>query len=154
MRLYSMHKREFVMVFLAFFACFGLALFIGIAGLFSMLFSQVFLLIILGPPITSTTAIDGKSLLGKDNRSNSIATGPFIMKTTALTTYAQQLWLIATLATENTDGNLESLQWILNLIIFVDEVFDKSFYVAVGIEGLDEEHKPVLVLDNKHTNNR
>lgn len=27
-----MHKREFVMVFIAFFACFGLALFIGIAG--------------------------------------------------------------------------------------------------------------------------
>jgi hypothetical protein len=32
MRLYSMHKREFVMVFLAFFACFGLGLFIGLAG--------------------------------------------------------------------------------------------------------------------------
>jgi len=32
MRLYSMHKREFVMVFVAFFACFGLAIFIGLAG--------------------------------------------------------------------------------------------------------------------------
>lgn len=32
MRLYSMHKREFVMVFAAFFACFGLAIFIGLAG--------------------------------------------------------------------------------------------------------------------------
>ena len=32
MRLYSMHKREFVMVFLAFFGCFGLGLFIGFAG--------------------------------------------------------------------------------------------------------------------------
>lgn len=32
MRLYSMHKREFVMVFVAFFALFGLALFIGLAG--------------------------------------------------------------------------------------------------------------------------
>jgi hypothetical protein len=32
MRLYSMHKREFVMVFLAFFACFGLGVFIGLAG--------------------------------------------------------------------------------------------------------------------------
>jgi hypothetical protein len=27
-----MHKREFVMVFIAFFACFGLGLFIGVAG--------------------------------------------------------------------------------------------------------------------------
>ena len=32
MRLYSMHKREFVMVFVAFFACFGLAVFIGLTG--------------------------------------------------------------------------------------------------------------------------
>ena len=32
MRLYSMHKREFVMVIVAFFACFGLAVFIGLAG--------------------------------------------------------------------------------------------------------------------------
>lgn len=29
-----MHKREFVMVFIAFFACFGLAVFIGLAGIF------------------------------------------------------------------------------------------------------------------------
>lgn len=34
MRLYSMHKREFVMVFIAFFSCFGLGVFIGLAGLF------------------------------------------------------------------------------------------------------------------------
>lgn len=32
MRLYSMHKREFVMIFIAFFGCFGLAMFIGLAG--------------------------------------------------------------------------------------------------------------------------
>lgn len=32
MRIYSMHKGEFVMVFIAFFACFGLGVFIGLAG--------------------------------------------------------------------------------------------------------------------------
>lgn len=32
MRLYSMHKREFGLVFLAFFACFGLGVFVGLAG--------------------------------------------------------------------------------------------------------------------------
>lgn len=32
MRVYSMHKGEFVMVFIAFFACFGLGVFIGLAG--------------------------------------------------------------------------------------------------------------------------
>lgn len=38
MRLYSMHKREFVMVFVAFFACFGLAVFIGLAGEYQNIF--------------------------------------------------------------------------------------------------------------------
>ena len=33
MRLYSMHKREFGLVFLAFFACFGMSVFIGLAGI-------------------------------------------------------------------------------------------------------------------------
>ncbi|XP_044262247.1 transmembrane protein 181 [Tribolium madens] len=122
MRLYSMHKREFVMVFIAFFACFGLALFIGIAG----------------PPITSTTELDAKTLLNKDNHSNSIATGPFIMKTPSLVTYSQQLWVIAKLSTENTD----------------DESYDKSFLISVTIEGVDEDHKPVPILDGKHTRNR
>ncbi|KAL1464781.1 hypothetical protein WDU94_004399 [Cyamophila willieti] len=32
MRHYSMHKRELVMVFLAFFACLGLVIFIGLTG--------------------------------------------------------------------------------------------------------------------------
>lgn len=32
MRLYTMHKREFVMVFIIFFASLGLALFVGLAG--------------------------------------------------------------------------------------------------------------------------
>ena len=32
MRLYAMHKREFGLVFLAFFACFGMCVFIGLAG--------------------------------------------------------------------------------------------------------------------------
>lgn len=32
MRLYTMHKREFLLVFMGFFACFGLSIFIGLAG--------------------------------------------------------------------------------------------------------------------------
>lgn len=32
MRLYSMNKGEFVVVFMGFFACFGLGVFIGLAG--------------------------------------------------------------------------------------------------------------------------
>lgn len=33
MRLYSMNKREFALVFMAFFACFALGIFIGLAGM-------------------------------------------------------------------------------------------------------------------------
>ncbi|KAL3279140.1 hypothetical protein HHI36_016654 [Cryptolaemus montrouzieri] len=91
MRLYTMHKREFVMIFIAFFAALGLALFIGVAG----------------PPITSTAELDGKLLLPKDNQSHldkgRIASGPFTMRTPALTTYSQQLWVIVKLTTGNRD---------------------------------------------------
>ncbi|XP_076239496.1 transmembrane protein 181 isoform X1 [Calliopsis andreniformis] len=81
MRLYSMHKREFVMVFVAFFACFGLAVFIGLAG----------------PPITST--IEQRARLN----GSEVATGPFIMKTPLLSAYSQQLWVIGKLLTSNND---------------------------------------------------
>ena len=63
--------------------------------------------VFVGPPITSTLEVDGKSLLVKDNRShpgNEMATGPFTMKSPPMTTYNQQLWLIGKLATNNNDG--------------------------------------------------
>lgn len=82
MRLYSMHKREFFMVFVGFFACFGLSVFIGLAG----------------PPITSTTEQQAHV------NNSEMSSGPFIMQTPALTTYCQQLWVIAKLSTSNTDG--------------------------------------------------
>ena len=91
MRLYSMHKREFVMVFMGFFACFGLGIIIGLAG----------------PPITSTTEITANSILNTTltNDNNGIlATGPFILRTPLTTTYSQQLWLKAKLETANKDG--------------------------------------------------
>ncbi|XP_071439308.1 transmembrane protein 181 [Hetaerina americana] len=121
MRLYSMHKREFVMVFVAFFACFGLAVFIGLAG----------------PPITSTSEQKSSKLLPKLNGTD-IATGPFIMKTPAMSTYSQQLWVIAKVATENKD----------------DETYDKSFHVSVTIEGITADHKPVTVLRGDQAHNR
>ncbi|XP_015116993.1 transmembrane protein 181 [Diachasma alloeum] len=116
MRLYSMHKREFVMVFVAFFACFGLAVFIGLAG----------------PPITSTTEHRAR-LNGSD-----MATGPFIMKTPALSTYSQQLWVIAKFSTANTD----------------DERYDKTFQVSVSIDGISPEEKLVSILSSESGHNR
>lgn len=53
MRLYTMHKREFVLIFSAFFASFGLFLFIGLAG----------------PPITNTVTVNATNLTPKLNKS-------------------------------------------------------------------------------------
>lgn len=110
MRLYTMHKREFVMTFIAFFISLGLAIFIGIAGeIFSHEDSIYFSFSLkTGPPITSTAELDGRLLLPKNNLSDmspgQIATGPFTMRTPSLTTYSQQLWLIVKLSTGNKDG--------------------------------------------------
>ncbi|KAK4881924.1 hypothetical protein RN001_005243 [Aquatica leii] len=124
MRLYSMHKREFVMIIIAFLGCFGLATFIGLAG----------------PPITSTTEVAGTSLLPKDNQTNSadIATGPFVMRTPTLSTYSQQMWLICKLTTNNND----------------DETFDKSFQISVTVDGLTDEHKPISIVRSHNSKNR
>lgn len=116
MRLYSMHKREFVMVFLAFFACFGLGVFIGLAG----------------PPITSTT--EERIRLNASDSANRA----FVMRSPAMSTYSQQLWVIAKVSTENTD----------------DETFDKTFHVSVSIEGLTADHKPVTILHSDRAHNR
>lgn len=77
MRLYTMHKREFVMVFIVFFATLGLALFIGLAG----------------PPITVTAEQRASQLMTPLNQSQ-LTMGPFLMKSPPLSTYAQQLWVI------------------------------------------------------------
>lgn len=125
MRLYSMHKREFVMVFLAFFACFGLGIFIGLAG----------------PEITLTKEISASSLIANTstaNDKNIMANGPFIMRSPLMTTYSQQLWIIAKMETDNTD----------------DEKFDKTFQVSVEIDGLTDEHKPVTILRKNNVKNR
>lgn len=120
-----MHKREFVMVFLGFFACFILGIFIGLAG----------------PPITQTTEISATTILSNTSHAhdtNIKATGPFMMRSPLMTTYSQQLWIIAKLETDNTD----------------DEKYDKSFQVSVAIDGLTMEHKPTVILDKYHSKNR
>lgn len=125
MRLYSMHKREFVMVFLALFACFGLAIFIGLAG----------------PPITLTTEMSASTLVANTSLAKNkhvMATGPFTMRSPLMTTYAQQMWLIAKIHTDNTDA----------------EKIDESFQVSVTIDGLTEEHKPVTILHQSVATNR
>ncbi|CAB0033201.1 unnamed protein product [Trichogramma brassicae] len=95
MRLYSMHKREFVMIIVAFFACFCLAVFIGLAG----------------PPITVT--IPQQAHLN----ASEMATGPFIMNTPPLSYYSQQLWVIAKLTTQNTDDEIYDKSFTVSVVI-------------------------------------
>lgn len=132
MRLYTMHKREFVMVFMAFFAAFGLGIFIGLAG----------------PPITEETEITAKQIMAMQTNASgrgqvsppppSIASGPFMIKSQFMSTYNQQLWVFLKMWTANSD----------------DELYDTSFKVNVAIDGVTLDHKTVSVLNANNVRNR
>nr|CAG4651694.1 EOG090X03I5 [Triops cancriformis] len=119
MRLYSMHKREFVVVFVAFFACFGIGAFIGLAG----------------PPILTTTVIKASTLSPEINQTT-MATGTFLVKTPLLTSYHQQLWLVAQIITHKRD----------------DETFDKPFQVSISMQGSNGD--PEELARPNHLENR
>ncbi|XP_063707229.1 transmembrane protein 181 [Culicoides brevitarsis] len=124
MRLYKMHKREMCLVFLAFFACLLLTIFIGLSG----------------PPITWSTEISAKELtVNQTNKNNDfLATGPFVIKTPVLTTYSQQLWLIAKMEIDNID----------------DEIIDKPFTIFVTLDGLTENHTPKPLMTSNRNRTR
>lgn len=104
MRLYSMNKREFVMVFIVLLTAMGLVLFIGLTGLFCYrcCVSPKTVRSVLGPPITLTSKVSGVEVLKHIN--GSLPQGPYVMKTPSLTVYNQRLWLIAVVLTDNKDG--------------------------------------------------
>lgn len=87
MRLYTLDKRNFLLVFLAFLACFTLGIFIGLAG----------------PEITLTREIDA-SMLANNSQENFLANGPFIIQTQLLGSYSRQFWLFAKYFIENTES--------------------------------------------------
>lgn len=101
MRLYTMHKREFVLVFMAFFAAFSLSIFIGLAG----------------PPITEETEITAKQIMAMTNSTPSIASGPFMIKSQFLSTYNQQLWVFLRMWTSNSDDELYDKSFKVNVAI-------------------------------------
>lgn len=100
-----------------------------------------------GPPITTTS--EEKAHVN----ASETATGPYIMKTPPLSTYSQQLWVIAKLSTANTDGKnfdhctilmthcIRFVFFLYEKIIIPDEVYDKSFQVSVLIDGITLERK-------------
>ncbi|CAL4158628.1 unnamed protein product, partial [Meganyctiphanes norvegica] len=121
MRLYTMHKREFVMVFIVFFATLGLALFIGLAG----------------PPITATVEQKASLLYPAVNQSQ-LATGPFKMKSPPLSSYSQQLWLMAKI--------------IIN--VKQDQSFRKDCHLSVSVQGITREHGMETLLSQDKPHNR
>ncbi|KFV68044.1 Transmembrane protein 181, partial [Dryobates pubescens] len=77
MRLYTLSKRHFVLVFVVFFVCFGLTVFIGIAG----------------PNVIETS-------VARTHSNNSLKLKPFNLSSPPLSTYNQQLWLTCILELE------------------------------------------------------
>ncbi|XP_077408025.1 transmembrane protein 181 isoform X1 [Vanacampus margaritifer] len=84
MRLYTLSKRHFVLVFVVFLACFGLTVLIGIAG----------------PKVISEQVYNGDQFLAKNA---SIKTGPFNLHSPPLTTYHQQLWLTCVIQAQHSN---------------------------------------------------
>uniref|UniRef100_A0A7N8Y0G7 Transmembrane protein 181 n=1 Tax=Mastacembelus armatus TaxID=205130 RepID=A0A7N8Y0G7_9TELE len=84
MRLYTLSKRHFVLVFVVFLVCFGLTVFIGITG----------------PRIIAEQEHNADQLVV---RNFSVKTGPFNLVSPPLTTYNQQLWLTCVMQAENSN---------------------------------------------------
>ncbi|KAM3861311.1 transmembrane protein 181 [Diretmus argenteus] len=88
MRLYTLSKRHFVLVFVVFLVCFGLTVFIGIAG----------------PRIIAEQEHNGDQFLVKNH---SVKTGPFNLVSPPLTTYNQQLWLTCLMQVEHSNNEFK-----------------------------------------------
>ncbi|XP_010113523.1 PREDICTED: transmembrane protein 181 [Chlamydotis macqueenii] len=80
MRLYTLSKRHFVLVFVVFFVCFGLTVFIGIAG----------------PNVIETS-------VARTDLNNSLKLKPFNLSSPPLSTYNQQLWLTCVVELDQHD---------------------------------------------------
>ncbi|XP_051546546.1 transmembrane protein 181 isoform X1 [Myxocyprinus asiaticus] len=84
MRLYTLSKRHFVLVFVVFLFCFGVSTLIGVSG----------------PKIVSENYNNGLSV-----SVNGSKTGPFQLRTQPLSNYNQQLWLTCVIQIQNTVGD-------------------------------------------------
>lgn len=121
MRLYTLNKRHFFLVLFTFFTCFGISVLVGLTG----------------PPITETTQTNASVLIPAPP---DLTSGPFILKSPPVSTFHQQLWLIAEIVTDNEQGAT---------------TFQQKFDVGVKIRGLLEENKSDLVYNgNVHNRSR
>lgn len=120
MRLYTLSKRHFVLVFVVFLLCFSLTVFIGVAG----------------PRILAQQEHDGDQLLAKNV---SVKTGPFSLLSPPLTTYNQQLWLTCIMEAQN--NNLGDFQQPFSISVELKGVLqDASMTRINGVQ-----HKPRIL---------
>ncbi|XP_044527720.1 transmembrane protein 181 isoform X2 [Gracilinanus agilis] len=98
MRLYTLSKRHFVLVFVVFFICFGLTVFIGIAG----------------PQAIQSTSEDHQV------NSSSLKLKPFLLNSGPLNTYNQQLWLTCVIQLDQSDDT--TIQTSFSMTVKVDGV--------------------------------
>ncbi|RUS87573.1 hypothetical protein EGW08_004679 [Elysia chlorotica] len=113
MRLYSLNKRQFVMVFVTFLMCFLVSVLVGTAG----------------PHITDSTEVNGSLLLKPADKSN---TGPFILHSPPMSTFHQQLWLIAGVSTEELKGSK----------------FEQEFQMGILIRGINGDAQSIQESSN------
>lgn len=76
-----------------------------------------------------------------------MASGPFVLKSPPLTTYNQQLWLIAKVDILNKDGGTfilsisikvyQAKEIVIKIIfIFLDDSFEKTFSISMDLYGI------------------
>ncbi|MFT7797518.1 transmembrane protein 181 isoform X1 [Arapaima gigas] len=98
MRLYTLSKRHFVLVFVVFFICFGLTVFVGIAG----------------PKIIDECKASSLPV------NSSQKTGPFNLASPSLSTYNQQLWLTCQIQLDQTHGEATYVDFTQSVEINVE----------------------------------
>ncbi|XP_020488546.1 transmembrane protein 181 isoform X2 [Labrus bergylta] len=111
MRLYTLSKRHFVLVFVLFLICFGVTVFIGIAG----------------PKILFEQEHNGDHMLVKNG---SIKTGPFNLVSTPLSTYNQQLWLTCLMQAEHS--NIGDFQQPLEIFVELKGVMSDASVMPIN----------------------
>ncbi|XP_059380220.1 transmembrane protein 181-like isoform X6 [Carassius carassius] len=94
MRLYTLSKRHFVLVFVVFFFCFGVSTLIGVSG----------------PKIITEIYSNGLSV-----SANGSKTGPFDLKSQPLSNYNQQLWLTCIIQLDNNIADLSLKEFGMNV---------------------------------------
>lgn len=105
MRLYTLTKRQFALVFVCFFSCFLITVLIGLAG----------------PKIINTRTVNDTAESGDMN-------GPFRLESPVLSTFNQQLWLLADVKVNNPPGSHISRAFTLGVHIFYVDIDASGHY--------------------------